>query len=857
MQSPSLFISYSHEDEALLKEFTAHLSPLVNNQIITAWHDRELVVGDSLDDELRSRLESADLVAFLVSSSFLQSTSCYQNELLKVLIRRRTERVEILPIILRDCLWKATPLVQFVAAPTDGRPVTASPDRDAAWVDVVQQVQVRADRWKQATLMAPRTAADAAKHSLRADFQEWLTRTEVPFQHKMKQSLSLPDLYVYPDLRGDDVDPEVLFETINSAELMKPEFVGDGVVIHGEEQAGKTSLIKRLYSHYKSQQFLPLYADAQSITSSDLQRALHRSVSEQYHELRWDDYVEQQGARILFIDNYDRLRLNVRYEKRFLLEARRIFAHLLLVGDSCLTFDEKRMVELAPFRRWEMLPFGHARRGELIERWNSLGQEETIGDSSLHRRNDETTRNVNSIVRRNLLPPKPVYVLTVLQMLDFVMPSSFELSSYGHCYQVLILQALHKVGIRSQDFDPYMNYLSELAYFCFTIGGEGVDEDQFTRFKKEYSARFLSRSHDDILKTLFRAEILRTQGGQLMFSYRYIFYFYTAKYLSDHIGEVAEDVERICESMHTERNANILIFLMHHSRDQRVIDELLLRAAMIYDGGKPATLDRKETEHILDLLQSVPDLVIEHIDVEAERKRALDRQDALDGDIEDVELEDEELESLDGELADIIRSARMVEVIGQILRNRSGSLHREQLTELARSGYETGLRFLSFWLDITRRERNGVVALIAEALVKEFGRDDEERLRKAALRTYLNLCYGVCRGVIGKISNSLGAGELIEVFEGLGKEDPDSIAIQLINVVIRMEFTKEIPKKQIESLNRKLDSNPVARMLLKEVVVHHVYRNWVKVGDKQWISSKLGIPMKAQRRLEATKAAKL
>ena len=83
MQPPSLFISYSHEDEALLKEFTDHLSPLKNNRTITAWHDRCLVVGDSMDNELRSRLESADLVAFLVSSSFLQSTSCYQKSCLK------------------------------------------------------------------------------------------------------------------------------------------------------------------------------------------------------------------------------------------------------------------------------------------------------------------------------------------------------------------------------------------------------------------------------------------------------------------------------------------------------------------------------------------------------------------------------------------------------------------------------------------------------------------------------------------------------------------------------------------------------------------------------------------------------
>ncbi len=861
MTSPRLFISYSHHDEELLKEFTAHLAPLINNGTITSWDDRELVLGDQLDETLRSELQSADLIAFLVSSDFLSSISCYEHELLRVLELRSSGRIGVLPIILRECLWKDTPLKNFVAAPKDGKPVTSFSDKDAAWVYVAEQIKLRAAQWVHdvSNLRDKPTIYEASAISLNPNFMNWLIGTEVSFQHKVKEKVHLPDVFIYPDLRGRQDRDNDFIETVNSSQLKHPDFVGDGILLHGEEQAGKTSLIKMLYSHYHDQDFLPLYVDAGEITSSDLKRAFSRPVRQQYEGTTWDDYISTTAQRILFVDNYHALKLNIKFEARFLEAIRAAFQHKVLVADSSLTFDEKRMVEVSPFRRWEMLPLGHARRGELIERWNSLGEEETIGATALQRRNDDTTRKLNAIIRRNLLPPKPFFVLTVIQLLDSLMPTNFELSSYGHCYQALILQALHKVGVRTQNFDLYVNYLSELAYSCFSHGGESLTSDEFKNFTEKYSQRFLLGSHEEILKTLTRAEIVRIDvDDRLRFSYQYIFYFYAAKYLADHIEDCEHEIENLCERLHSERNANIVIFLMHHSRDQRIIDEVLLRAEMIFDQVPVATLHRRETEHILGVAQQIPELVIDQIDVESERRKELERRDHLDAAPDDSEKFEEQLKDADTTVIDIVRSARMIDVVGQILRNRSGSLEKKQLSDLAQSGFETGLRFLRFWLEFTRREKGDIVALIAGALLAGAdGAKDDEKTRKAAMELYLNLCYDVCHGVLGRIANSLGARELIEIFETLEQQEPDSVAIMLLNIAIQMEFTKRIPKSKINKLSSKLRSNPIAGLLLRQLVIQHLYLNEVRVGDKQWISSKLGISIRSQRRLEGSRATKI
>ena len=850
----NLFISYSHKDESYVEELKSHLSPLERNGQLASWHDRALVAGDGLDEELLRQLHSADLVAFLISADFIKSVSCYENELVDTLIRSGHELVKIIPIILRECLWEKTAIGKFVAATKDGKAVTSYPDRDSAWVEVVQHIEKAAIKLRDLQSSSKEQMdiiSIQASFEIKPSFQNWLDSTEVVFQHKIKENLLLRDIFVYPDVRGIRTNYDEFEEIQNSSFLVQVNTITDGVLIHGDEQSGKTSLIKTLIQEYHEQGFLPLFVDAKTISTSHPKRALDKPVREQYENLEWETFVSANKPRVLFLDNLHLIKLNANYLQKFLMAVNGSFNSVVLMADSSIKFDEHRMAGLAGYDQWEILPFGHVRRGELINRWNSLGQEETIDINVLHRQNDITTRHINSIIRRDLLPQKPIYVLTILQLLDSGTSTDFTLTSYGYCYQVLIQQALQKLGVRPQKFDLYFNYLSELAYYIFSLGSQALTKQQFDRFKGQYSDKFLLKSHDDILQTLHQAEILRSEEDRLLFSYRYIFYFYAAKYLADHLDNVGKDIETLCEKMHTEKNANILIFLMHHTRDQRVIDDVLLRASVIFDGLIPAKLDKAETNHILEFVESVPDLVIEHKDVESERRQALEREDVIESELNALNEEEEVFEANEL-LADIVRSARMIDVVGQILRNRSGSLHKRQLTELATSGFEAGLKFLAFWLDITKHEKKDLISYITEEL-KEQLQGDEDKLRKAAVRMYLSLSYGICLSVIHRIANSLGSEDLIEIFEILEKEQPKSIAVRLINVVIRLEYTKSIPKNKINRLNADLDSNPIGRRLLQELVIHHLYLNEVPLPEKQWISSKLGIPMSTQRLMDARK----
>lgn len=68
-----LFYSYSHKDEELRNDLADHLFPLQRVGLIEVWHDREMLAGDAVDEEIASKLRSADLVLVLISPSFIRS----------------------------------------------------------------------------------------------------------------------------------------------------------------------------------------------------------------------------------------------------------------------------------------------------------------------------------------------------------------------------------------------------------------------------------------------------------------------------------------------------------------------------------------------------------------------------------------------------------------------------------------------------------------------------------------------------------------------------------------------------------------------------------------------------------------
>ena len=136
-----VFFSYSHKDEALRDQLEVHLALLKHQQLIEAWHDRRIPAGSDLDSAIGAEMERSNIILLLVSPDFIASPYCFSREMTRAMERHEAGQAKVIPVILRHCDWKSAPFGKLLAVPTDGKPVTAWPDRDEAFADVVRQIR--------------------------------------------------------------------------------------------------------------------------------------------------------------------------------------------------------------------------------------------------------------------------------------------------------------------------------------------------------------------------------------------------------------------------------------------------------------------------------------------------------------------------------------------------------------------------------------------------------------------------------------------------------------------------------------------------------------------------------------------
>lgn len=631
-------------------------------------------------------------------------------------------------------------------------------------------------------------------------------------------------------------------------------------MIIGDEQSGKTALAKIIYKNlYINEENHPIFIDCHDINKADATKILEKQLANQYIDVDYNGFINSGRKKILILDNFESISLNAKFQRKLFDDLESIFDYIYVFSNLYIRFNESKYIDLPSYKQYEILPFNNLKRGELIEKWNALGQEEIIDAKSLHNANDWITYNVDGIIRKNILPAKPMYILSVIQHLDSSKTNDYSLTSYGHCYQSLIQKSLEQSNIKADEFDQFINYLSELSYYIFLTRSESITNHQLEKFKKSYSDKYIIISHDHILKSLIMSGIIKNNNDSFKFSYRYIFYFYVAKYISEHLDNkpCKSEITRLCENIHTEKNSNILIFLVHHSKDQYIIDEILLHAEINFDKYPAAKLDKNETKYLESYVKNLPDLVIEQRNIDDERRKKLITKDMTDSVEEDnynevdfnCQEEKHELSGIDKTSSEVNTSIRLTEIIGQILRNRHGSLTKDQLKGLTLAAYESGLKFLSYFINETESNQEHIINII-QNLIRKNASKSNEQITKLAREFFLFLCYTIIYSVLNKIKESIGTNKLMLIFEEITAENIESPAIQLLQIAIHLEFKKEIPRKEIEQFYFRYKNDQIIIRLVQEIVIQHLYLNHIDHTERQWLSSKLGLPIETQRRIQ-------
>ena len=125
VSQPTVFISYSHKDEAWKDRLVGHLRVLQFEGELEVWDDRRIEAGDEWRPEIEQAIDHATLAILIISKSFLTSKFIRERELTRILSRRSRHQLRVIPLIAEPCAWQVVSALQGIQTrPQDGRPLS-------------------------------------------------------------------------------------------------------------------------------------------------------------------------------------------------------------------------------------------------------------------------------------------------------------------------------------------------------------------------------------------------------------------------------------------------------------------------------------------------------------------------------------------------------------------------------------------------------------------------------------------------------------------------------------------------------------------------------------------------------------
>ena len=682
-----LFYSYCHKDSKYKDSMETSLALLKREGLIEEWSDQQILPGKSISTKIREKMNQANIIVFLFSPDFIASEECLKEWEYAQTLSAENEQIFRIPVILRSCTWKQVLGEDDVKAlPSDGQPVTHFSDPDTAWMEVYQGIK--------AVVCELRNT-----FTPKLEFLQTIDRTEFISQDHLK----LQDLFVF--LRLTDINIREFEQPGRHTEIsdLQQLLATKRAIVFGQEKTGKTALARYIYLSLVKREKPTLLLDSESINRAPRESILQNAYEDQFH----GDYSlwSSKVGKTLILDNFT----TTRYCLDFIDFAKERFENIIITvaSDTFYAYfvDEAR---IADFKQLKIEQLTRQQQEMLIRRRLTLRETANSPSDVLI---DRAEDHVNSVIISDRIVPRfPFYVLSILQTYEAYMPSNMSITSYGHCYYVLIFASLVRAGIsRSDDaINACFNFAENLAFDIYKHKEDAVDtEFDFQAFISKYQGRFIIRR--SIINRL-KHPVYGIISEDGTFRTDYMYYYFLGRFLAQN-REIGDPIiDKMCSDSHRESNYLTLLFTIHHTSDSSIIDDILLQTMSTLDSVQPATLEPEETNRFSNVLSALPDNILSSDSVEKTRAKERATQD----EIENTRTDEDNLsgDTLEESPANAIyRILKNNKIMGQILRNKYGNLERSKIKETIEVVADGGLRLVNYVLG-SEEEITDVVSFI-------------------------------------------------------------------------------------------------------------------------------------------------
>ena len=554
---------------------------------------------------------------------------------------------------------------------------------------------------------------------------------ELTIRHPVAGDLKMSHVFVYPDLVAGRAMTDKVPRTVAGEGLVQEILARKHVVVMGTDKSGKTALAKKLFKDLHEEGFVPLFVDGRTaqLRPKRINSDLSALCEKQYGPESVAAYQQLDRARrVIIVDSPERFHQRTGSVREIVDVLCQAADHVVLFSnDLAHVLSEAAggvpgSTGIAQFSVLHLQPFGHAKRHELAEKWLLLDPALRDDTPRLARRLMEAKRIADTTIGRNFVPSFPVFLLPLLLAHEQNQQVDLSASTYGYFYELLIRRSLAEGTSSQEELDIRISYLTFLAGELFEAGKAELPDDQFREIHGRFEEdRLITLAYGRLQGDLIKRGILYEIEGMFGFRYKYIYYYFVARYLADSIecAETQATITRLCGNLAEEEDANVLLFLAHLSKHPSIINGMLTQAATVFSDFAQATLQGTlevgiELERVYEELVYEDRPALEGQRAEMRRMderdkelhaglspRALARVVAEGGDISEMQAG---MDALDEVLKRFSAATKTLQILGQTVKNFPGSMRGPEKLAVVEASFCVGLRTLEALLEYVLSE---------------------------------------------------------------------------------------------------------------------------------------------------------
>ena len=820
-----LFISYNHNNEECISHFLRHISTLTTgeNPEIEVWYDRNLKSGDQFWDNIDEHLVNSDIICVFISASYLASPSC-RKEMDKAMELYNANEAKVVPIPISACAWLECPISRVLAATKDGKYICDYDNSESAWYEVYQNIKKTLNEIYASRQNVHETMHERTELHFSNDFCTFLNNTEILSKtHSTKRELLLDDILIHPELTSlKNKLPEV---HCNCMQVIKGFSQGDRIAIVGEEQSGKTTLAKLFVKELYDKGLVPVFVrDDSPILQGNLEIKIEKAFIEQYESQ--GSIKDVDSSRIVpIIDDFYRAKRVEDY-----LEILDSYGSSIIIVDDIFNLDYNLEKATSSYTKYKIRELKPSLRVALIKKWLLVSENHQPNRyiaNDFYAQLDEAKSRIDTQIDHGIMPSYPFFILFLLSTYETMeKPMDKEITTQGYCYQSLIYFFLRKQGVKSGDIEAYLNFLTELAYAIFKRNG-ALSDDEYQEFIQVYKSRFnLTISTSELLRKLLACNILEvTTSRYYHFAYPYLYYFFAGKFFADNYDEedednkgIMEDIDLIFHNLHKNDYSYITVFIAHHTKSKKIIKRIELIANSMFANQPVATFSAEELSFFNVNTLITPSLPSENNNPEEQRSLQLRREDEEEEKLRTEKQSEDAASDLSMQLRSSIKT---VEVIGQILRNRAGSMLKPDLKRLCSEAMDVHLRLLSSFFNLVKviaKDKENLHFLADRICLTKPSISHEEALNLAE-PLFWNMNLGVIIGFVSKITNSLSSSNLLPIIKDVCDEK-QTMASAIIKQNAVMWVRKSLHFDELKQIIDQSE-NPIAKKAMSCLLVDY------------------------------------